>query len=398
MGPLTDAQQMKFEKVILQNADTYAKSQTDIGRTNIIKHQINTGDATPLAQSPYRCNPKNKEFLRKEISRMEEQGIVKRSKSPWAAPVVIVEKKGGDKRLCVDYRRLNAVTKPDAYPLPRIDDLLESFQSAHWFSMLDLASGYWQVEMNPKDKEKTAFIVDFRLYEFNVMPFGLAYAPATFQRLMNYILQDFLGKFVAVYLDDIIIYSTTFEQHLDHITQIFQTLRNANLMIKLKKCYFCLPNIAFLGHIVGRNGIQPDPSKIEKVKNFPIPTDVSSLRSALGLFSYYRKFVKDFSRIAKPLNQLLKKDIPFEWAEKQQNAFDRLKDRLQTSPILRYPDFEKPFIVYTDASGTGLGAVLSQVDDEEKEYVIAYASRSLNKAEQKIHSNGSRMFSRGIGH
>jgi len=154
-------------------------------------------------------------------------------------------------------------------------------------------------------------------------------------------------------------------------------------MIKLKKCYFCLPNIAFLGHIVGRNGIQPDPSKIEKVKNFPIPTDVSSLRSALGLFSYYRKFVKDFSRIAKPLNQLLKKDIPFEWAEKQQNAFDRLKDRLQTSPILRYPDFEKPFIVYTDASGTGLGAVLSQVDDEEKEYVIAYASRSLNKAEQK---------------
>jgi hypothetical protein len=199
---------------------------------------------------------------------------------------------------------------------------------------------------------------------------------------MNFVLQDYLGKFVAVYLDDIIIFSQTYEQHLDHINQVFQALRRAELKIKLKKCYFCLPNISFLGHIVGRNGIQPDPAKIEKIKNFPQPTDLTSLRAALGLFSYYRKFIKDFSRIAKPITELLKKDIPFHWEEKQQTAFERLKQHLTQAPILQYPDFTKGFILYTDASTKGLGAVLSQQQANGKEGVIAYASRSLNKAEE----------------
>ncbi|GBC18044.2 hypothetical protein GLOIN_2v1843776 [Rhizophagus irregularis DAOM 181602=DAOM 197198] len=174
----------------------------------------------------------------------------------------------------------------------------------------------------------------------------------------------------------------TFEQHLDNITQVFQALRNANLKIKLKKCYFCLPSIAFLGHIVGRDGIRVDPSKIEKIRNFPAPTSVTEIRSVLGLFSYYRKFIKDFSKIAKPISKLLQKETPFQWTEKQQKAFEHLKERLISAPILRYPDFEQPFILYTDASGTGLGAVLSQKDKEGKEYVVAYASRSLNKHEQ----------------
>jgi len=199
---------------------------------------------------------------------------------------------------------------------------------------------------------------------------------------MNYVLQDYLGQFVCVYLDDIIIYSKTFEQHIDHITQVFNALRQAQLKIKLKKCYFCLPIISFLGHIVGRNVIQPDPTKIEKVKSFPVPANLTQLRAALGLFSYYRKFIKDFSRIAKPMTLLLKKDTPFEWTTKQQNAFEQLKQKLITTPILKYPDFTRPFIVYTDASGIGLGAILSQKDEHEKECVIAYASRSLNSAEQ----------------
>src|SRR5271167_968001 len=202
------------------------------------------------------------------------------------------------------------------------------------------------------------------------------------QRLMNYILQDYLGLFVCVYLDDIIIYSKTFEQHIDHISQVFNSLQQAQLKIKLKKCYFCLPSITFLGHVVGRNGIKPDPTKIEKIKNFPVPTNVTQVRATLGLFSYYRRFIKDFSRIARPINMLLQKDIPFEWTEKQQSAFEQLRNRLITAPILCYPDFSKPFIVYTDASGTGLGAVLSQKNDEGKEGVIAYASRSLNQAEK----------------
>src|SRR5436190_19763325 len=234
------------------------------------------------------------------------------SLSPWASPVVIVDKKDSTQRFCVDYRGLNKITKIDRYPLPRIDELLETFRTANWFTTLDLASGYWQVEMNEADKEKTAFITHKGLYEFNVMPFGLCNAPGTFQRLMNFVLQDFLGKFVAVYLDDIIIYSRTFEQHIDHIQLIFEALRTATLKIKLKKGFFCFPNIAFLGYIVGRNGISPDPTKVEKIKNFPEPTNLKELREALGLFSYYRKFVKDFSQIAKPLLILLKKDTSFE--------------------------------------------------------------------------------------
>jgi hypothetical protein len=269
LGPLPAEQQVDFNALIKSYKDICAKSQTEIGHTHVIKHYIPTGDARPIAKAPYPCNPINRAFLKEEVVKLEQQGLIRKSISPWTAPVVIVAKKGGDKRLCIDYRGLNKITKPDSYPLPRIDDLLESFSSASWFTTLDLASGYWQVAMNEEDIEKTAFITPFSLYEFLVMPFGLSYTPGTFQRLMNHILQDFLGEFVAVYLDDVIIYSKgTFENHLGHIKQVFKTLRRANIKIKLKKCYFCLPNIHFLGHIVGRSGIRPDPEKIEKIQNF----------------------------------------------------------------------------------------------------------------------------------
>ena len=353
----------------------------DIGRTNILQHEIPTGDAAPIAKRPYKGNFKKNQFIEKEVQDMLQRGLIRESSSPWAAPVVVVEKKGGTSRLCVDYRDLNAVTRDDKYPLPLINDMVESFRTANWFTTLDLASGYWQVEMKEDDKEKTAFITKQGLYEFNVMPFGLKNAPGTFQRLMNQVLRKYLNKFVAVYIDDIIIYSKTFEEHLDHVEQVFQALLVANLRIKLKKSKFCFPNIPFLGHIVGRDGIQPDSENIEKVKNYPVPTDLTSLRGALGLFSYYRKFIKGFSKIAKPMNELLKKDIPFKWTSKQQKAFETLRDELIKAPILQYPDFEKPFELYTDACGTGLGAVLSQKDKGGRERVIAYASRSLTKAE-----------------
>src|ERR1044072_543714 len=200
---------------------------------------------------------------------------------------------------------------------------------------------------------------------------------------MNNVLHEFLEDFVAVYLNNVIIYSKgSYAQHLDHIQQVFQALREANLKIKLKKCYFCLPNIHFLGHVVGRDGIKPDPEKIEKVRDYPVPKNLTQLRSALGLCSYYRKFVKDFSRIAKPLNDLMKKDTPYQWTENQQQAFDRLKVALTSAPILSNLNFNEPFIIYTDASQIGLGAVLSQVKEDGKEHVIAYASKSLNKAEK----------------
>jgi predicted aspartyl protease len=288
LGPLDLHQQQLFQRTLKDYKDICAKSQTEIGRTNVIKHRIITGDAAPIAQPPYRINPKNRDFLKEEIVKMEQNGIIRKSISPWASPVVIVDKKGGDKRICIDYRKLNAVTKADAYPLPRIDDLLENLGKSNWFTTLDLASGYWQVAMEEDDVEKTAFITPFGLYEFLVMPFGLSYAPGTFQRLMNRVLQDYLGTFVSVYLDDVIIHSKgDFELHMDHIQQVFEKIRRANLKIKLKKCFFCFPNLHFLGHVVGRDGIKLDPSKIDKVKNFPVPLNLNQLRSALGLFSYY---------------------------------------------------------------------------------------------------------------
>ena len=192
-----------------------------------------------------------------------------------------------------------------------------------------------------------------------------------------------MGEFVAVYLDDVIIYTKgTFKQHIDHIKQVFEALQQAGLKIKLKKCYFCFPNLKFLGHVVGRDGIKPDPGKIEKVKNYPEPKNLTELRSALGLFSYYQKFIQDFSKIARPMLNLLKKDAPYEWGNKQQIAFNRLKEMLTKAPILSYPDFGCSFIIYTDSSGFGLGAVLSQVQSDRKEHVISYASKSMNKAEK----------------
>ena len=312
---------------------------------------------------------------------MEKDKIIEKSTSPWSSPVVIVGKKDGSKRFCVDYRKINAITITDAHPLPRIDELLEQFRTAKWFSSMDLASGYWQIEMKEEDKQKTAFTCCYGLYQFNVMPFGLKNAPPTFQRLMNELFRDYLDEFVVIYIDDILVFSKTFEDHMRHLQIVFKILKEANLMIKLKKCKFCEPNIEFLGHIVGRDGLKPDPSKIEKIKNLKSPKNVKDVRSILGICSYYRKFVKNFSKIAKPLNQLLRKNQLFQWSEKEQKSFEELKQRLIESPILQYPDYEKEFILITDASGKGLGAVLSQLDKDNKEVVIAYASKSLNNTQ-----------------
>jgi len=372
---------LKIKKLIIEFKEIF---KPKIEKTNVIKHQIKLNkNVEPISQMPYTIkDPEKKKFLKKEISRMLKEGIIRKSMSPWSSPVVLVEKKDGTLRFCVDYRKVNKITKRDSHPLPRIDDLLETFRGANYFTTADLMSGFWQVEMIEEHKEITAFITNSGLFEFNIMPFGLKNAPALFQRLMNYVLQDYLDDFVAVYIDDIIIYSKTFEEHLEHLRKVFTKLKEANLMIKLSKCRFCEPEIIFLGHKVGKYGLRPDPEKVQKIKDFPTPTNVKTLQSALGLFSYYRRFVKDFSKIAKPMTSLLRKDVPFIWTQKQQKSFEILKSKLMEAPILQYPNFEKPFIIMTDASTTGLGAVLSQLDDNKKERVIAYASKSLNRTEQ----------------
>ena len=271
----------------------------------------------------------------------------------------MVKKKNGETRFCVDYRKLNQITKRDNYPLPRIDELLDDFGKAKWFSTLDLKSGYWQVEMDPADQAKTAFITRHGTYEYLVMPFGLTNAPATFQRLMNTVFANELHKFIAIYLDDLNIYSSSFEEHPQHLQHVFNLLRKAGLKLNTKKCFFGQQQLQFLGHIISENGIQPDNDKVDKVKNFPRPKNVSELRGFIGLASYYRRFIKDFATIAAPLHKLLKKDTLYQWNPACQEAFATLKHKLISAPILIYPDFEKEFILFTDASYSGLGTVLA---------------------------------------
>jgi hypothetical protein len=287
------------------------------------------------------------------------EGIIQASDSPWASPAILVKKANGKKRLCIDYRGLNKLTREDAYPLPRIDEILENLNGAKWFSTFDLASGFWQIEMNPKDREKTAFVIKGGHYEFNVMPFGLCNAPATFQKTMNKVLEEYIDRFVAVFIDDIIVYSNSFEEHCGHLQMLFYKLRKANLALNKEKCEMFKRELRFLGHKINEYGILPDPQKIEKVQEFPVPKNVRQIKGFLGLASYYRKFIKDFSKIAKPLNNLTKKGIEYDWTKECQNAFETLKGKLTQAPILGYPDFDKMFYLFTDASGIGLEAVLA---------------------------------------
>jgi deoxyuridine 5'-triphosphate nucleotidohydrolase len=376
---LTDNQQQQLNKLLEEYQDLFDKN---LGKCGIVKHEIDTGMERPIKQHAYQRPMAEKKIIQQEIEKMLEQGAIRESSSSWTSPVVLAKKKNGETRFCVDYRKLNKITRKDCHPLPRIDDLLDSFQGSTCFTTLDLASGYWQIEVDPADREKTAFITDQGIYEFNVMPFGLTNAPATFQRMMNRVFTKINGDFVVVYLDDLNIFSRNFNEHLVHLREVFERLRNAGLKLKRKKCYFFKKELAFLGHIISEKGIHPDPDKITAVNNQPPPTNLRELRQFLGLASYYRKFVEGFAKIAAPLNQLMKKEISYEWEQQHQEAFEYLKKRLVTTPILAHPDFNKPFVIMTDASALGLGAVLSQKDDNGRETVIRYASRRTNDAER----------------
>ena len=315
---------------------------------------------------------------------MLKQGVIQPSTSAWASPVVLVPKKDGNLRFCVDYRRVNAITKKDVYPLPRIDDILDTLGQARYFSTLDLASGYWQIEMDPATKDKSAFTTHAGLFEFERMPFGLCNAPATFQRLMQAVLAGMEWKFCFVYLDDILVCSRTLEEHLDHLQQVFNRLRKAGLTLKPKKCSFLQDQVIYLGHVISSKGIAPDPSKTQKVKDFPVPTDITKLKQFLGLASYYRRFIPGFAKLAHPLHSLTKKGADFYWSVECQRAFEKLKELLTQAPVLAYPCFGegKEFILETDASGEGLGAVLAQKQADGLIHPVAYASRSLNPHEK----------------
>ena len=378
---LTETQKGQLQKLINEYRDIFALSPQELGRTNLVKHTINTGDAPPVRMRPYRVPEAQKERIENCIDDMLAQDVIRPSSSPWASPVVLVKKPDGSDRFCVDFRRVNSITKRDGYPLPLISESLDCLTGTQYFSSMDLMSGYWQIEMDEQSREKTAFITHAGLFEFNVMAFGLCNAPSCFQRLMECVLRGLNWRIALIYLDDVLVYSRTFEEHLEHLRLVFDRFRDAGLKLKPKKCFFGKRNVKFLGHVISKEGVQPDPEKIKAIKEYPVPRKVKDVRAFLGLANYYRKFVKDFAKIACPLNELTKKGLKFHWSDECQTAFDALKTALTQAPILAYPDFQLPFQLYVDASDEALGMVLGQIQNG-KEVVIAYAGRKLLAAEK----------------
>ena len=359
----------------------FAKNKMDLGNCSLLKHKIDTGFASPIRQ-PMRRTPKGFELEEEQYLKDQlESGVVIPSSSAWSSPVCLVRKKDGSVRWCVDYRKLNDVTVKDAYPLPRIDSCLDCLASAKLFSTLDLQSGYWQLQLEEKDRSKTAFITKYGLYEYTALPFGLCGAPSTFQRCMEMVLRGLQWKTLLIYLDDIIIISSNVEEHFKRLEEVFERLKEAGLKLKPSKCHLFKEEVLFLGHIVGKDGIKPNPELIESVKEWKTPQTTRHVQQFLGLANYYRRFIRNFSDIASPLSQLTKKDIPFIWTRECQEAMDFLKEALCSAPILAYPQPQGNYILDTDASNVGVGGVLSQIQ-EGQERVISYGSKKLDRAQQ----------------
>lgn len=378
---LTDEQFEKLHELLLFYRPVFAFTPKALGVTDKFKHTIDTGNSPPIHSAPYRLPPYKREIANKLIQEMCDFNIIQPSNSPWASPIVLVGKKTGDLRFCVDYRKVNRATKRDQYPLPNIQDSLDALEGAKYFTSLDMKSGYYQIEMNPNDRQKTAFITQDGLYEFKVMPFGLTNAPATFQRCMDVILSGLKYNSVLVYLDDILIFSNTFEQHLRRIETVFIRLLDANLRLNPSKCSFCLPEITYLGIKVTAEGQYPDEEKIKAVASFETPKNVRDIRSFVSLCSYYRKFVHKFAEKAKPLTTLIKKDVDFCWSEEQEKAFNILKQSITNPPVLTHFNGDLPIELRTDASDVGIGAILVQKHQTGWK-PVCYASRQLLPREQ----------------
>lgn len=369
---LNDAQQADLQSVIQDNKSALATTETDRGLTTIPAANLNTGNHAPIKQCPYQFPPKQNDIIQQQIQEWLDQGIIVPSKSPWSSPVVLVSKKKlNDQdpdekprfRLCVDYRKLNKVTKTDAFPLPMIQDALDQVGPSQWFSIIDLKSAFLQVPLSPEDQEKTAFVTKNGQYQFTVLPFGLKNSPAIFQRLMTNVLGDYLDKFCLVFIDDILVFSETWQAHVAHLHMVFSRLTEFGLKAHPDKCKLGTQEVKYLGHVLTPSGNFPQEDKLQAVQQLQPPQTLTELRAFLGLTSYYRRFVQGYSHLAAPLTSLLRKDTDFVWSTPCQQAFQELKNRLVSPPILRRPDFSKPFILQTDYSQLGFGAVLSQEID-----------------------------------
>jgi len=346
--------------------------------TDLVEHRIITGDVRPVRKAQYRVPYALREEMESQVRTMLKKGVIEPSTSPWNSPAILVPKKSTDGRpkyrFCVDYRALNKVTQFDTYPLPIFEETVSTLHGSQYFSVLDCYSGFWQVKLAEEDKMKTAFSVPSGHYNFLRLPYGLANSPASFQRLMDLVLRDLVGNEAYVFIDVVIVYGNTIEEHASRLSHVLERFDRAYLQLQPGKCVFAQPQVEYLGYIVSRDGIRASPDKTKAVKNFPIPKNVKEVRSFLGLASFYRRLVPQFAHIAKPMSELLRKDTPFVWTERQQSAFEALKSALCSEQVLAYPNFDSQFILTTDASKTAVAAILSQIKDGV-ERPISFASR-----------------------
>lgn len=406
-SPLPEEWKERITRKLNSVPEVFALSDLDYGHTTKVKHRIRLSDETPFKQRPRPIHPSDYEAVRLHLKGLHDAHIIRESESPFASPIVVVKKKNGDIRLCVDYRKLNRQTIKDAYALPNIEEAFSALTGSKWFSIMDLKSGYYQVEMEEEDKCKTAFVTPMGFWEFNRMPQGVTNAPSTFQRVMEKCMGNMNLSEVLVFLDDLIVFSDTLEEHEERLLKVLHRLRDFGLKLSPEKCQFFRTSVRYLGHIVSANGVETDQAKIASLTTWPRPTNISELKSFLGFAGYYRRFIKDYSKIAKPLNDLtagflppkrrpvssgsnlkcpssvdFKKPFNEKWTSTCDDAFKALIQKLTTAPVLGFADPRKPYVVHTDASTQGLGAALYQ-EQEGKLRVIAYASRGLSRCERR---------------
>lgn len=376
-----------IKKLCYEYRDIFYCDEMPLTFSNRAKHQIRTKNEDPIFIRPYKQPPAQNIEIQNQVDKLLSSNVIRESHSPWSAPVHLVPKKldaTGERkfRMVIDYRRLNEITTDDKYPLPNISDLFDKLGKSVYFSTIDLASGFHQIEVEEEDRQKTAFSTQSGHFEFMRMPFGLKTAPATFQRAMDNVLRGLQGLHCLVYLDDIIVYSSSLQEHVEKLRMVFERLKETNLKATLDKCEFFRKEVLYLGHMITKDGLKPNDDKIQAVINFPIPKTPTEIKSFLGLIGYYRKFIKDFAKITQPLTNCLKKRNKIVFTDEYRSAFERCKELLVNAPVLQFPNFSEPFVLTTDASNYALGAVLSQ-GPIGADKPIAYASRTLNYAETR---------------
>ena len=379
-----------LKKLLFSHRHAFAYEKMDIAnvdRSKLPEVEIETGDHPPIRSSYFRRSIKDKSIIEAEVKKMLDQRVITPSESPWSSPVVIVTKKNGDVRFCCDYRKINKITKKDSWPLPRIDEALDTLAGSKCFTSLDMFSGYWMLPLSKQAQEKTAFITHMGLYEWKVLPFGLTAAPAKYQRTMDHLLRRLKWKTCCLYPDDVCVFGQTFWEQLSRLEEVICTLDEVNMKMNPRKCFFAMDELEYLGHRVGKDGIKPAESKIKKIKDYIPPKNVSQLRSFLGLVGYYRNFVKNFARNAHPLFKLLKQNVAYDWTKDCQQAFEYLRDSQVSEPICVHYDERKEHGVFVDSCAKGIGAILKQeeIDENGKKVwkVVSYWGRALLDAETR---------------